>query len=142
MLGFALSNSLPKKSSSHVLETLKKIGNGVLIPLLFATTGLKFGWDFLQQDLFILITLALLLIPYRTIMHYLVLKTLRVRHARQISTSLLARGGVDLVVLSALLQREFIGAVIHSLTMVVSIASLLVYSLSFKRLYGNLISDR
>jgi len=138
-LGLALSSMFLEESSGHALEALKKIGNGILIPLLFASVGLRFGWDFMYQDLFTLAVLALLLIPYRTIAHYLVLKIFRVRHAKHISTSMLARGGIDMVVLVALFQRNFIGTTVHSLTMAASVASLLIYSLIIRRLFKGTI---
>jgi len=133
ILGLFLSNTLIKDFSGRSLQALRRVGDGVLIPLFFASIGLRFGWDFIYQDLLMLLTLALLLIPYRMITHYLVLKTLKAQHTKEISVSMLARGGVDLVILVTLFQRDFIGSAIHSLTIIMSILSLFIYPLIIRK---------
>ena len=136
ILGLALSDALLEESSRQALDALKKLGDGVFVPLFFAAMGLRFEWSFLFQDPLLVLVVPLLLVPYRVATHYAVLKALRVRYAKEISTSLLARGAVDLAVLAALSERGLLSTSIYSLVVAVSIISLLGYPMVAKKIFA------
>ena len=135
ILGLALSEALLEDSAKYVLDTLKRIGNGVFILLFFSTLGLSFEWGPLLQAPMLLAVVLVVLVPYKMAVHYILLKAVGVRHAGEIATSMLARGAVDLAVLAALAEKGFIGVSLYSPIVAVSIASLLGYPVVVKAVF-------
>ena len=134
ILGLVLSDVLQEESSRASLETLKGIGDGVFIPLFFAAIGLKYDWVFITHDALLLVVIPLILTPYRAMIHYLTLRALRAHYCKEVASSMLARGAVDLAVLATLMEAGLVSSAVYSLIIATSILSLLCYPLAANRL--------
>ncbi len=91
ILGLALSDIVTEDSIKSAVDSLKRISNGVFIPIFFASLGLNFSWSFLMGDIFLAITIFLLFIPLKFLIHYIMLNIFKIENSIELSVSMLAR---------------------------------------------------
>ena len=127
ILGLALSDSLTEESIRSAIESLKKISNGVFIPIFFASLGLNFSWSFLINDPLLVLAILLLFIPVKFGIHCLLLNLFKVENSRELAVSMLARGSVDLAILASFLNYGIISTQTYSLLVFTAILALTIY---------------
>ncbi|MCD6563701.1 MAG: cation:proton antiporter [Thermoproteales archaeon] len=132
ILGLALSDIATEDTIKSAVESLKKISNGVFIPIFFASLGLNFSWSFLMSDILLALTIFLLFIPIKFSIHYIMLNIFGIENSKELSISMLARGSVDLAILASLLNYGIISGQLYSLLVFIAILSLLFYPLIAK----------
>jgi len=127
ILGLALSDSLTDERSREAVETIRKINEGVFIPIFFASMGLYFNWAFLGLNPMFLASLLLLFIPLKYGIHYALLRVFRISIAKELAVSMLARGSVDLAILGFFVAHGIVDENLYPLVIFIAVGSLVAY---------------
>ena len=125
LFGASLSG-LPHQVRREILPGLHSIGEGLFVPLFFASAGLHFSWSFLDLPAWTIAALVVLPLLGKfagaAIGAYLV--HLKARFA--LATGLMAKGVAEIAVLLVLVESGVIGDDVFSLCVLIMFAYILV----------------
>lgn len=142
ILGLVLSDALLEEETRGALEAVKRIGNGVFIPLFFASIGLRFAFSSSPIDPVYALFLVFLLVPFRVGLHYVFSRLAGMAASREIAASLMARGAVDLAILGPFLDAGLIDTTTYSIIVATSIATLILYPFVAKKIYAAEVPEK
>ncbi len=134
LLGLVLSDILLEEKAAGALDAIKRIGDGLFIPLFFAAIGLRFSPVGPIEPLPAAAVFTALL-PLRVAVHYAVARAAGLP-ALDVAAVMTARGAVDLAVLGPFLDSRLVGETTYTVTVAVGIAMLIAYPLLARRLSG------
>ena len=125
LFGASLSG-LPHQVRRDILPGLRSIGEGLFVPLFFASAGLHFSWSFVELPAWTIAALVVLPLIGKfagaAIGAYLV--HLRARFA--LATGLMAKGVAEIAVLLVLVESGVIGDGVFSLCVLIMFGYILV----------------
>lgn len=135
ILGLVLSDALLEEETKSALNVLKRIGNGVFIPLFFGSMGLRFAVENAVLDPIFVSVLVFFLVPFRALIHYGFSRIAGLAASKEIAISVIARGAVDLAVLGPYLDIGLIDPGLYSIIIVTSIITLILYPIIARKYY-------
>ncbi|RLE58717.1 MAG: hypothetical protein DRJ35_07340 [Thermoprotei archaeon] len=142
ILGLVLSDALLEKETKSALDVLKRIGNGVFIPLFFASIGLRFTIENTMLNPIFGLVLVFFLVPFRVLLHYGLSRIAGLAASKEIAISLMARGAVDLAILGPYLDIGLVDVATYSIIVVTSIATLILYPIMARKYYAQELGEK
>ena len=132
LFGAALSG-LPHQVRREIVPGLQSVGEGLFVPLFFASAGLHFNWSFLDLPLWTIAAVAVVPLLGKFIGAALGAGLARLEGRFALATGLMAKGVAEIALLLILLESGVIGEDVFSLLVLIMFGYILVtpYALGF-----------
>lgn len=132
LFGAALSG-LPHQVRREIVPGLQSVGEGLFVPLFFASAGLHFNWTFLDLPLWTIVAVALVPLLGKFVGAALGAQLARLEGRFALATGLMAKGVAEIALLLILLESGVIGEDVFSLLVLIMFGYILVtpYALGF-----------
>ncbi|RLF13091.1 MAG: hypothetical protein DRJ62_00775 [Thermoprotei archaeon] len=114
IMGFALSRTKWDPVIRGTVDQLKGFAYGIFIPLFFAGAGLYVTRDFMKLDVLAAVAVALAVVVGKLVGGFVSSKLMRVEHRSLIALGQLAKGGVEIAILSFALSIEAVSIELYS----------------------------
>ena len=132
LFGAALSG-LPHQVRREIIPGLQSVGEGLFVPLFFASAGLHFNWSFLDLPLWTIAAVAVVPLLGKFVGAALGAQLARLEGRFALATGLMAKGVAEIALLLILLESGVIGEDVFSLLVLIMFGYILVtpYALGF-----------
>lgn len=132
LFGAALSG-LPHQVRREIVPGLQSVGEGLFVPLFFASAGLHFNWSFLDLPLWTIAAVVVVPLLGKFIGAALGAGLARLEGRFALATGLMAKGVAEIALLLILLESGVIGEDVFSLLVLIMFGYILVtpYALGF-----------
>lgn len=132
LFGAALSG-LPHQVRREIVPGLQSVGEGLFVPLFFASAGLHFDWSFLDLPLWTIAAVAVVPLLGKFVGAALGAWLARLEGRFALATGLMAKGVAEIALLLILLGSGVIGQDVFSLLVLIMFGYILVtpYALGF-----------
>jgi len=128
IVGFAMSRMKWDPVIAKTVDQLKGFAHGIFIPLFFAGAGLYVTRDFLEMEVFVACTIALIFILSKIGAGLIVSRLMAVEQRLVVTLMQLAKGGVEVALLSFALSLDLVSSEVYSYITILVLLSTVISS--------------
>ena len=129
IVGFAMSRMRWDSIAMRTVDQLKGFAHGIFIPIFFANAGLYATREFLDVHGVIACSMAMTFIAGKMLAGYAITKVLSLSSHSPVIMAQLAKGGVEIALLSSALSMSLISVELYSFTIIFIITLTMISSL-------------